>query len=136
MKVLGMVNKYNRGIAKANKELEKNGNPKAEFDVNKRTEFRVTIVSNGKSGTMKSGTIKNKTFEKDEKVANSGNIVECGSSKSGTIKWHDKPESGTINNDSLLAYDIEGQDKAVFEIVSANPRRPKICEIIFSTPLR
>ena len=53
MKVLGMVNKYNRGIAKANKELEKNGNPKAEFDVNKRTEFRVTIVSNGKSGTMK-----------------------------------------------------------------------------------
>jgi predicted HTH transcriptional regulator len=134
MKVLGMVNKYNRGIAKANKELEKNGNPKAEFDVNKRTEFRVTIVSNGKSGTMKwhdkaksgtmngeSGTIKNKTFEKDEKVANSGNIAECGNSKSGTIKWHDKPESGTINNDSLLAYDIEGQDKAVFEIVSANP---------------
>ena len=139
MKVLGMVNKYNRGIAKANKELEKNGNPKAEFDVNKRTEFRVTIVSNGKSGTikwhdkpksgtisgesgtMKSGAIKNKTFEKDEKVANSSNIVECGSSKSGTIKWHDKPESGTINNDSLLAYDIEGQDKAVFEIVSANP---------------
>ena len=29
MKILGMVNKYNRGIAKANKELEKNGNPKA-----------------------------------------------------------------------------------------------------------
>ena len=51
-------------------------------------------------------------------------------------EWHDKPESGTIKNDSLLAYDIEGQDKAVFEIVSANPRRPKICEIIFSTPLR
>ena len=99
MKVLGMVNKYNRGIAKANKELEKNGNPKAEFDVNKRTEFRVTIVSNGKSGTIK-------WHDK---------------AKSGTIKWYDKPGSGTINNDSLLAYDIEGQDKAVFEIVSANP---------------
>lgn len=52
MKILGMVNKYNRGIAKANKELEKNGNPKAQFDVNKLTEFRVTIVANGKSGTM------------------------------------------------------------------------------------
>ena len=54
-----MVNKYNRGIAKANKELEKNGNPKAQFDVNKLTEFRVTIVANGKSGTMndESGTM-------------------------------------------------------------------------------
>ena len=59
MKILGMVNKYNRGIAKANKELEKNGNPKAQFDVNKLTEFRVTIVANGKSGTMngESGTM-------------------------------------------------------------------------------
>lgn len=60
MKILGMVNKYNRGIAKANKELEKNGNPKAQFDVNEQTEFRVTIVANGKSGTMngESGTMK------------------------------------------------------------------------------
>ena len=59
MKILGMVNKYNRGIAKANKELERNGNPKAQFDVNKLTEFRVTIVANGKSGTMndESGTM-------------------------------------------------------------------------------
>lgn len=59
MKILGMVNKYNRGIAKANKELEKNGNPRAQFDINKLTEFRVTIVSNEKSGTMKdkSGTM-------------------------------------------------------------------------------
>jgi ATP-dependent DNA helicase RecG len=59
MKVLGMVNKYNRGIAKANKELEKNGNLPAKFDVNKFTEFRVTIVSNEKSGTMngESGTM-------------------------------------------------------------------------------
>lgn len=52
MKVLGMVNKYNRGIAKANKELEKNGNPKAQFDVNEQTEFRVTIISNGESGQI------------------------------------------------------------------------------------
>ena len=50
MKILGMVNKYNRGIAKANKELEKNGNPKAQFDVNEQTEFRVTIISTGECG--------------------------------------------------------------------------------------
>ena len=52
MKILGMVNKYNRGIAKANKELEKNGNPKAQFDVNKLTEFRVTVMPCGESGQI------------------------------------------------------------------------------------
>ena len=53
MKILGMVNKYNRGIAKANKELEKNGNPKAQFDVNKLTEFRVTVMPRGENGQIK-----------------------------------------------------------------------------------
>lgn len=53
MKILGMVNKSNRGIAKANKELEKNGNPKAQFDVNKLTEFRVTVMPHGESGQIK-----------------------------------------------------------------------------------
>ena len=52
MKILGMVNKYNRGIAKANKELERNGNPKAQFDVNKLTEFRVTVMPRGESGQI------------------------------------------------------------------------------------
>ena len=71
MKVLGMVNKYNRGIAKVNRELEKNGNPAAQFDVNKLTEFRVTIRARPESGTIKP--------------------------ESGTIK----PESGTINGAQL-----------------------------------
>ena len=53
MKVLGMVNKYNRGIAKVNRELEKNGNPAAQFDVNKLTEFRVTIRARPESGEIK-----------------------------------------------------------------------------------
>lgn len=43
MKVMGYVNKFNRGIAKVKAELEKNGNPPPIFDVNKRTEFRVTL---------------------------------------------------------------------------------------------
>jgi ATP-dependent DNA helicase RecG len=53
MKILGMVNKYNRGITKANKELEKNGNPEAQFDVKKLTEFRVTVMPRGESGQIK-----------------------------------------------------------------------------------
>ena len=43
IKVMGYVNKFNRGIAKVKAELEKNGNPPPIFDVNKRTEFRVTL---------------------------------------------------------------------------------------------
>ena len=69
MKVLGFVNKYNRGIAKVNRELEQNGNRPAQFDVNKKTEFRVTIIAKslesgqikGESGQInpESGQIKN-----------------------------------------------------------------------------
>ena len=96
MKVLGMVNKYNRGIAKVNRELEKNGNPAAQFDVNKLTEFRVTIRARPESGTIKpeSGTIK---------------------PESGTIK----PESGTINGAQL--YNTESQDRAVLDVVRHSP---------------
>lgn len=43
LKVLGYVNKFNRGIAKVRSELRKNRNPQPTFDVNHRTEFRVTI---------------------------------------------------------------------------------------------
>ena len=43
MKVMGFVNKFNRGIAKVKSEMAANGNPAPIFDVNKRTEFRVTL---------------------------------------------------------------------------------------------
>ena len=43
MKVMGFVNKFNRGIAKVKAEMATNGNPAPIFDVNKRTEFRVTL---------------------------------------------------------------------------------------------
>ncbi len=106
MKVLGMVNKYNRGIAKANRELEKNGNPAAQFDVNKLTEFRVTIMARGECGQIK-------WPDKSE----SGQI----NPESGTIKWHDKAKSGTINFDEVKVYDIESQDEAVFFVISKSP---------------
>lgn len=51
MKVLGMVNKYNRGIAKVNRELADNGNAKAKFEFDKPTEFRVTVYAS-QSGHM------------------------------------------------------------------------------------
>ena len=117
MKVLGMVNKYNRGIAKANRELEKNGNPTAKFDVNKRTEFRVTILASSESGQInpESGQIKP---ESGQIKPESGQInPESGQIKpeSGQIK----PESGQIN--SVKPYDTAAQDGAVLEVIRNNP---------------
>ena len=89
MKVLGFVNKYNRGIAKVNRELEQAGNRLAQFDVNKKTEFRVTIIA--------------KSFEGGQINPESGQI----NPGSGQIN----PESGRIKN--VRSYDIKSQDDAV-----------------------
>lgn len=48
MKNLNYVNRFNFGIFNAQKQLEKNGNPRAEFDLNLQTKFRVTIRINRK----------------------------------------------------------------------------------------
>ena len=106
-KVLGVVNKCNRGIAKANRELVRNGNPKAQFDVNKLTEFRVTVLARSESGQIqwhdkpKSGQISS----------------ECGQIKpeSGQIN----SESGTINH--VKPYDTDAQDRAVLEVIRNHP---------------
>ena len=41
MKILGYVNRYNRGIIKVQKELKENGNGKAIFDLTLITAFKV-----------------------------------------------------------------------------------------------
>ncbi len=43
MKTLGYVNKFNVGVRNAQRELEKNGNPPAEFRLDVATKFGVTI---------------------------------------------------------------------------------------------
>lgn len=43
MKILGYVNKFNRGIDRAQKILSENGNPPALFDVDKLTVFSVNV---------------------------------------------------------------------------------------------
>jgi len=43
MKTLGYVNTFGRGIARAQRFLQENGNPPAEFDVNQPTFFLATI---------------------------------------------------------------------------------------------
>jgi ATP-dependent DNA helicase RecG len=48
MKVLGYVNRYNRGIIRVQKELEENGNGKATFDLNLITAFKVVEPISGR----------------------------------------------------------------------------------------
>ena len=110
MKVLGFVNKYNRGIAKVNRELEQNGNRPAQFDVNKKTEFRVTIIAK----SLESGQIKGESGrinpESGQIKGESGRI----NPESGQIKGESgqiNPESGQIKN--VHSYDIKSQDDAV-----------------------
>lgn len=43
MNVLGYVNRFGRGIAKAQESLQKNGNPLAEFDIDQTQFFLVTL---------------------------------------------------------------------------------------------
>ena len=44
MKVLGYVNRYNRGIARVRRELKENGNPDAVFDYKNLGVFGVTVL--------------------------------------------------------------------------------------------
>ena len=141
MKVLGMVNKYNRGIAKVNRELAANGNPSAQFDVNKLTEFRVTIVAKAESGPInpKSGTINQKEIT-DEK-ATDGTVKNNFATKSGTIKPESgtiKSESGTIKGDKAQSYDIQSQDTAVLKVISEQPgiKKDRIFLAVQTTSLR
>lgn len=60
MKVLGYVNKYNSGIARVQKELLKNKNGKANFDISLITAFLV-VVQEADTATLKT------IFDKNEK---------------------------------------------------------------------
>ncbi len=46
LKILGYVNRFNYGIKKAKQELQSNGNPEPQFDINTITKFKVTIAIN------------------------------------------------------------------------------------------
>ena len=76
------------------------------------------------SGTIKSGTISSESGttigDGCDNLAVKGENTNVGHGESGTIKWHAKGESGTINN-KPKTYDTESQDIAVLHIVSEHP---------------
>lgn len=71
MRTLGYVNMFNRGVGQVQIELEKNGNPPAEFSVNLLTAFAVNIKK-ATSQKMKRGQVElldNQNFNKDNTAA-------------------------------------------------------------------
>lgn len=97
MKVLGYVNKFNRGIAKVRVEMKKNGNPEPTFDVNRLTEFRVTLLAS-RNPFVDSGMKVNSNIGRDgtinPHIGSNGTIngtINSGGDSVGTI-------NGTINS--------------------------------------
>lgn len=66
MKILGYVNRFNRGIARVKAELEENGNPEPEFDYERMGVFGVTVFSTFQEGEMKKHAEENQYTTKDK----------------------------------------------------------------------
>ncbi len=129
MKIMGYVNKYNRGISKIKKEMEENGNPNPIFDVNKLTEFRVTLrpsVGGIKTINAKSGTI------------NGGINGEVGTinGKSGEINAKRGEINGGINGKSGEINAKRGEIK-IYSAICDNPgiKRERLL-LLTKIPLR
>ena len=105
MKIMGYVNKYNRGIAKVKTEMDKNGNPAPIFDVNKLTEFRVTLLPSGK---LVSG------FQLDELKAGNDEL------KAGNDELKAGNDELKAGNGELKKRNME-KIKLIEQIISENP---------------
>lgn len=94
MKIMGYVNKFNRGIAKVKNEMEHNGNPVPVFDYNKQTEFRVTLrPAAGKINGEINGEIK----------PSNGEIKSSSGEINGEIKiWEVISKNPGIKRDRMM----------------------------------
>jgi len=77
MKILGYVNRFNRGIARVQQELTENGNSKARFDVKNLTAFKVTVM-NALSSEDTSEKNEEKDSEKNRKKTKEKTRVKTG----------------------------------------------------------
>ena len=117
LKVLGYVNKFNRGIAKVRTELRKNGNPQPTFDVNHRTEFRVTVLPNRDGDISANGEISGEiNGEINPAIAPNGEIngeINSAIAPSGEI-------NGEINPAIAPSGEITGEIK-IKKAIAENP---------------
>ena len=91
LSVLVYINKFNRGIARVQEELEENGNSKAEFDVKKLTVFSVIVNDNttqkASPKTTKKTTQKLLEVIKNNPSATRNEIATTIGISEDAIKW-------------------------------------------------
>ena len=63
MKILGYVNRFNRGIERVKEQLLSNGNPQPIFDYNKVSSFGVTVKDNYDTLSIEKEAIETDSFE-------------------------------------------------------------------------
>jgi len=88
MKVLGYVNRFNRGIARVKKELVNNGNPDAIFDYKRIGVFGVTVYDTLDNVGNKEETIQNAEYAKEKSwVKTKHELGEKLGEKLGETEW-------------------------------------------------
>ena len=88
MKVLGYVNRFNRGIARVKKELVNNGNPDAIFDYKRIGVFGVTVYDTLGNVGNKEETIPNAEYAKEKSwVKTKHELGEKLGEKLGETEW-------------------------------------------------
>lgn len=88
MKVLGYVNRFNRGIARVKKELANNGNPDAIFDYKRIGVFGVTVYDTLDNVGNKEETIQNAEYTKEKSwVKTKHELGERLGEKLGETEW-------------------------------------------------
>ena len=114
MKVMGFVNQYNRGIAKVKQEMATNGNPPPTFDVNKLTEFRVTVLVSTKAQNIVPHVPENGTTNGTINAAKPEHDT-----MNGTINAAE-PEHDTING-TINAETPIGVETKILTLIAMHP---------------
>ena len=126
VKVLGYVNKFNRGISKVKVELENNGNPPPIFDVNKRTEFRVTLLpSDPPVGITENEPLNQHAGEINEPLNQKATENEPLNEHSGEINEplnQKTTKNEPLNRSSRREEKKNEQKKRLLEFIEAHPR--------------
>jgi ATP-dependent DNA helicase RecG len=98
MKILGYVNRFNRGIARVQQELTENGNSKARFDVKNLTAFKVTVMN-----ALSSEDTSEKNEEKDSEKNRKKTRVKTG------VKTREKIINLIRNDNSITIEQLVAQ---------------------------
>ena len=113
LRVLGYVNKFNRGISMVQEELQENGNDRAVFDVSKITVFSVIVNVNEKSNLESDQKTSTKNDQKEE-------TTPMGE-KTTTIDEKTSPKNAQKSTQKSIQKDAQKNAQKLMEVLVDNP---------------